>query len=315
MKRFIKSLFFLVFLVFLSVFAFSLNFEIGDPVIYKSLVIFPVINPESQEPPHDYITLADALAEDLLDIKEIDEGGSVNTLSATNKSNRYIYLMAGDIIEGAKQNRTIGVDVILKPLAKNVKIPVFCVEQGRWTYASDEFSSRNKVATGKVRSAANYDGNQSQVWTEVSKTNSLLNTQNETDALTEMYDSEEIIKKVKEIKTKFIDLPSKNPKMVGVVVFIGKDGILDVFGNHLLFEKKWESLLESYIIDSLSAEQTAALPSKSSAKNFLQTAIETKEKEKQSGINTEVYKVESKDVKGTRVKDDDGNDLHINAVK
>ncbi len=288
------------------------DFTIGDQVTYKAITIFPVLNADAKVVPQDYLSLEEATKKDLLIIVEVSEGGTVNTLKATNKSRRPIYIMAGEIIEGAKQNRTIGIDIIIKPLAKNVKIPVFCVEQGRWTYQEKEFKSKNQIVTAKVRSAANNDGSQSAVWDGVAKQNLKLGAKNETGNYTEIYNKKDIAKKIKQIKAPFLDLPTNNKNMVGVVVYIGKDVVLDVFGNRSLFLKKWDALLETYVIDAIDVEISRKLPSKSEAEEFLKEALTSKSKHKESLHNTDQEKVNNKKVKGTRVKDEEGNDLHLN---
>ncbi len=53
------------------------------------------------------------------------------TLSISNNSNKQIYLMAGDLIQGGKQDRVIAKDVILQAGAENIDLSVFCVEQHR----------------------------------------------------------------------------------------------------------------------------------------------------------------------------------------
>ncbi|MCK4665776.1 hypothetical protein KAU33_03460 [Candidatus Dependentiae bacterium] len=312
MKIFSKILVVGLFIVTLLISVNAADFTIGDPVTYKAITIFPVLNKDTKVAPKDYLSLEEATKEDLLVIVEVSEGGTVNTLKATNRSRRPIYIMAGEIIEGAKQNRTIGIDIIIKPLAKNVKIPVFCVEQGRWTYQEKEFKSKNQIVTAKVRSAANNDGSQSAVWENVAKQNEKLGTKNKTGNYTEIYNSKEISKKIKQIKAPFLDLPANNKNMVGVVVYIGTDVVLDVFGNRSLFLKKWDALLEAYVIDAIDVEISRKLPSRSEAEKFLQEALTAKSKHKESIHNTDQEKVDSKKVKGTRVKDEEGNDLHLN---
>lgn len=289
---------------------------VGQSKTYKSLTIFPVINEDAQEPPEDYLTLNEAIEEELLIIEEVSEGGSVNTLKATNKSNRPIFIIAGEVIEGAKQNRTIGKDIIIPPLAKGIEIPVFCVEQGRWNYKSDKFSNKNRIVTKDVRSSANIDSNQSKVWSKVAVQNEKFNQSAGTGDYTVIYSDEKIQKKIKEIKDYFKNMPEDTEHMVGVIVFIGTENtVLDVFGSRGLFEKKWDALLESYIIDSLDVEEPRKVPAKSEAEAFLKKAVESKEKETKKILNTEQEKVQEADFSGVRVKDKDGKDLHLNFYK
>src|SRR5437762_11342892 len=60
-----------------------------------------------------YRTLDEALAADLLEVTEISEGGSVPILKVTNKSDDLIFLMAGEQLVGAKQNRILNTSILV----------------------------------------------------------------------------------------------------------------------------------------------------------------------------------------------------------
>ena len=56
-------------------------------------------------------------------------GARVNTLYIQNVSNDTIYIMAGEVVKGGKQDRVLAQDMILPPNSKKVDISVFCVER------------------------------------------------------------------------------------------------------------------------------------------------------------------------------------------
>ena len=127
----------------------------------------------------DYISVHRAFYENLLKIEEVSESGNVNELLLTNLSSKYIFIMDGDILKGAKQNRIVNASILIGPNVKMV-IPVSCVEQGRWAYDSNNFSGSDEVAYRKIREQKNRDiynnrnyarekhrVNQSRVWDEV----------------------------------------------------------------------------------------------------------------------------------------------------
>src|SRR6266404_1121218 len=55
--------------------------------------------------PFHYTTLDEALAAETLDVTEVTEGGGVPTLKVVNKAEERVFLMAGEQLIGAKQNR------------------------------------------------------------------------------------------------------------------------------------------------------------------------------------------------------------------
>ena len=61
------------------------------------------------------------------------EDGEVPNLSVTNSSDRPILIPEGEILVGAKQNRVVNVTVLVAARS-TFKVPVSCVEQGRWRY-------------------------------------------------------------------------------------------------------------------------------------------------------------------------------------
>ena len=74
----------------------------------------------------------------LVRINEIDFDGVVGNVEVSNNSN-YLYILDGEAITGAKQNRVAERSVIIAPYSAEI-IPVNCVEKGRWGYNSQSFS-------------------------------------------------------------------------------------------------------------------------------------------------------------------------------
>lgn len=104
----------------------------------------------------NYISLHNAFSRKLIDILEISESGQVGQIKIVNHSDYYIFIMDGDILKGAKQNRVLNSSVLLSPRSENL-IPVSCVEQGRWGYNSNKFSPSDEIAYRKIREEKNQD--------------------------------------------------------------------------------------------------------------------------------------------------------------
>lgn len=104
----------------------------------------------------NYVSLHNAFNRKLIDISEISDSGQVGQIKIINQSDSYVFIMDGDILKGAKQNRVLNTSVLLAPRSENL-IPVSCVEQGRWGYNSNKFAPSDEIAYRKIREEKNQD--------------------------------------------------------------------------------------------------------------------------------------------------------------
>jgi hypothetical protein len=156
--------------------------ELGAPITYQDLTIFPVIssqNPDTSE----FETLDEALSSGDAVISEqggymrrtrdgepvpVYTGGSaVNQLVLVNRGKRPLLLLAGEVVSGGKQDRIIGKDRIVPIGSAPLPLDVFCVEHGRWTGASMQFSAAETMVHPTVREQAAIKQDQVQVWAAV----------------------------------------------------------------------------------------------------------------------------------------------------
>ena len=97
------------------------NIQIGKPVSYKNLCIFPLLNGNDPEP--DYLSMKTALEKQQIEIQEVSESGSALNLKAINHSDLPILIIDGEEVAGAKQNRIIKPSILI-PARKEILIPV-----------------------------------------------------------------------------------------------------------------------------------------------------------------------------------------------
>ena len=97
-----------------------------------------------------YNTLDEAMKAESLEVTEVNESGSVPALLVTNKSDAPAFLMAGEQLIGAKQNRILNVSMML-PASTTLTVPVSCVEAGRWNRRSHKFSSGGSMSHGMLK--------------------------------------------------------------------------------------------------------------------------------------------------------------------
>ena len=115
---------------------------VGRPLNRLGFSLFPVYLPPADLPP-----IATGPGSGLA----VDElpNASVPPLSVTNPTDRAILLIEGDSLVGGAQNRTLNVSVLV-PAGATLKIPVTCLEQGRWG-ARRAFQYGDVMAPRRVR--------------------------------------------------------------------------------------------------------------------------------------------------------------------
>ena len=113
-----------------------------------------------------------------LTIEEHSGSGTVPSLVARNTSTFDYLLIAGQMIQGGKQNRGFNADMLITA-GSTVKIPVTCVQQGRWSSgATERFqacgfeptsvrTSKMRTVCDSVRANRGHSADQQAVWSEI----------------------------------------------------------------------------------------------------------------------------------------------------
>jgi hypothetical protein len=239
--------------------SFIENLYTGDPVEFKQLRITPVFVRQERELP--YLELEEALTQDLLEVTEVSEQGSVPNLRVKNRADRDVIILDGEQLVGAKQNRIVNTTVVV-PARETVEIPVTCVEQRRWHYTSDRFSSgashsysslrslKHSSVTRSLRSTGRHYSDQSEVWGDISAKAARMRTPTDTLAMSDVF--ERSVSDEDESRLE-VSLPHQ-PRQVGYFAFV-RGGFAggDVFGSERLCRAKLNKLLRGHYLDSLDA--------------------------------------------------------------
>ena len=97
------------------------------------------------------LTLQEALAKGSV---QVVETGRVNELQIENTGSEEVFIQAGDIVKGGRQDRVLTVSFVLPPKSGQVPIASFCVEQGRWSARGKEdqfkFSSAHEAMPSRA---------------------------------------------------------------------------------------------------------------------------------------------------------------------
>ena len=230
------------------------SIEIGKPVYNKNLTVIPIyrINKNKE---NNFILLEEALRKNYLKITELDEG-NVPQVNITNKSDKIIFLMGGEIITGCKQDRIVARDIIIGAKRKNLIIPVYCVEQGRWSYNSNNFYSKKNLGTYNLRAEAQKsNGDQSKIWIEVSKYVNKNNIKSKSFNYQDVYENKEIKDKIKSIEKDLTNIINLKNNTTGVIIAVGDNVIsLDIFVSQYMFKEYWPKILKSSAFSSVNEE-------------------------------------------------------------
>ena len=169
--------------------------EVGEPLSHGALTVIPLLAPKEVEP--DWLTLAEAGA--AVTITEVSADGEVPTLSLVNDADRPVLLLDGEELIGAKQNRILNTTVLVAAHAV-LRIPVSCVEQGRWSYRGKRFDSSDAslFASARARKAACVStslresgvhlSDQGEIWRDVAGKVSEHRVKSPTGAMRDFYD-------------------------------------------------------------------------------------------------------------------------------
>jgi hypothetical protein len=282
-----------------SVESYLLGLEIGPGARFENMGVFELFRPQNGGP--EYITLREAIEHGVFSVTEVSEGGSVPELLVSNKGDVAVLLIDGEEVRGAKQNRVLNT-TILVGARSTIKVPVSCVEHGRWTYQEREFRDSGNVMHREMRalnvqrvsaslaSAREFRSDQGEIWNKVEELHSDLAVPARTSAMTDVYQA----------KAADLDSYLKSFRLAdgakGILVFIdGQPAGLDFVSRDAAFAALFPKLIRSYAMEAMlvterrkrgrgqgDAEKAPAEPTADEARKFLKRAAGSGEKKYES---------------------------------
>ena len=257
--------------------------QVGTPKAWENLAVFPVTS-KHQSDPGPLMTLEEALAKKSATVHEVGVGDNgaapaardprtnaqgfaggaqVNTLVIENKGTIPIYVLAGTLVKGGQQDRQIGQDFIV---GANQTVPVdaFCVEHGRWTNQRDgvatagQFGVAGVLTTSDVRAAAQYEHDQSQVWSKVAAVNNVNKKASASGTFFATVDASDVAAHRKDLAQKaesFLKETQPKDDVVGYAYAIdGQVRGVRWFASHKVFEMFRSTLLATAAMDAINAQ-------------------------------------------------------------
>ncbi len=240
----------------------------------------------------EYSSLGNAMKQNFIEIMESSQQGTVNEIYVMNKSKFFVFMMDGDILSGAKQNRVLNTSVFLAPESK-IKVPVSCVEQGRWNYNSDKFKSTDYVAPSEMRKSKSenvsanlksfnsYQADQGDVWNKVNEYSNNLGVNSMTMSFSDLYAKSE------SVYDKFLQSFSAKKTATGIAFFLNKElKSVDVFNRTDIFQEYFPKMIKGIALDAYGTKANVEISeAEASFKTLdLLDRLETTEKEEHQGV-------------------------------
>jgi hypothetical protein len=237
---------------------------LGSPVLHRSLAMFPLTDAGDEAADPFYLTLDAALAAGQTDVTEVSEQGSVPELRVVNRAPQPVFILDGEELVGAKQNRVVNLSILV-PAHATLTIPVSCVEAGRWRARTRGFSAapRTQYAAGRakrvmqvsvsLRTSGRRESDQAEVWADIADKSSRLDARSATGAM------EEIFARHAAFTDDAVEAFRPCAHQRGAVFLIGgRVAAMDLFDRASTLTRLLPKLVRSVAIDALDSPEESA---------------------------------------------------------
>jgi hypothetical protein len=230
---------------------------IAQAISHQGLTVHPLLRAHRFD--KDYQTLDEALADRSVSVTEVSDSGSVPELLVHNRGRQAVFLLDGEELVGARQNRILNISV-LAPARKDTVIPVSCVEAGRWRQTAADFKSapRTQFSASRAKRSAHVSedlaatggrrSNQGEVWRDISDKLYSLGSHSDTQAVESAYvdhdaSLNEYVKRLGAVETQ-----------VGAVFSIkGRIAGMELFDSQQTCGALMPKIIRSYALDAIDA--------------------------------------------------------------
>jgi hypothetical protein len=245
------------------------SFRIDEPCVHENLAIYLMFLEGPSRPGAGLVTLAEALKTERIRVKET---GEVNRLTVENRSDRNVFIQAGDILRGGQQDRMVAHDLVLPPGSERIPLEVFCVEAGRWNRrgleSSGQFSSSfHRASTNRLTLAARHAESQDEVWKAVAQAQDdltesvrvVVRAERSPTSMELTLNNREIRKAARPYLKSLRACVGGTPGSVGAAVAInGRLERASIFGWSDLFAKSLPKILSAASVEAVAARRDTA---------------------------------------------------------
>jgi hypothetical protein len=276
---------------------------LANPIQSGDVTVIPIVNPAPPAFDQDVISLTEAREKGLVEIVELEEGAMVETLSVTNLSDRPLLLMAGELLLGGRQDRVVAKDTLVPP-GETVQVPVFCVEEGRWSGGSVKFAPADTTVPTRVRREVAF-GTQASVWSSISAINRDAGVpESAGTTVNHTIEQERVKERVEASLPQIVAELDRVENVVGVaLVRNGKVETIELYGNENLFRATKGSILRGFLADAAtSPKANAKAPSAADVQRLVDEILQAQRENLPSaglGMNAQLN---SRTVRGVELK-------------
>jgi hypothetical protein len=263
--------------------------RLGEPLRSGSLTLAPLLPADGDmKRQTGYLPLEEALRRKLLAISEHAQA-QVPELLATSTAETPVILVGGEQVVGGLQNRVLNTTILVAAKSE-LRIPVTCVEAGRWHESYDDYEDyeapttstgaggdetqpataradkrafaaeeaaysslrklHSKAVTASLSAGAGHRSDQSAVWGEVGERMRRSAAYSPSGAMRALYRTPERAKKLKET----MDGLQRPDGALGFVAALGSDVLgAELFTDEALADAYWEKLARTYAVEALDA--------------------------------------------------------------
>jgi hypothetical protein len=224
--------------------------------VFRNLKLIPVIRREEaitdfEDSALHWIGLKSGMKKGLVKLSERGEYmvDNINVVMIENKSGQPLHIKSGEILIGGRQDRVFAKDTILPAVAGPHTIPVYCIEENRWSHYEKKFSYGGNTSSGLQR-LIDSSSNQTIIWNEIRK---WLKTSNQkSSSFANFLHKKKTVDTTNTYVKYFLQkLPLIDSNTVGIIASTGNKILgADVFISPSFFYQSLPYLLEKYSLEA-----------------------------------------------------------------
>jgi hypothetical protein len=204
-------------------------------IFYRNLKIIPITRIEETMPLEEdsltsFIPLKTAMKKGWVKISERGEYlvDNINVLMVENRSNYVIQIKSGEILIGGRQDRVLTADTLLAPNSGPHTLPVFCIEEHRWSNMERKFRHGGNTSSG-LQQLIHGNANQTAIWNEIRQW--LKTTNQKSSSFAEFLHRRKMVDTTRAYIQYFLkNLPAVDSNIVGI---LASTGHYSLFGNQI----------------------------------------------------------------------------------